>query len=85
MNNAKPASVVKNLSLTSADLRRKMMSTFAISSILPILIAFYLNYDKVLGGSRRISVFLFIATILSLMGLFLFIDIIKSLLRGESL
>lgn len=70
-------------SISRVDMRRRIISSFAVSSILPILIAFYLNYDKVLGGSRRISVFLFIATVLSLMGLFLFIDIIKSLLAED--
>lgn len=82
MNNSKTPAL-KNLSYASLDARRKVMTSFAISSILPILIVFYLNYDKVLLGSRRISVFLLIATILCLCGLLLFNDIIKSLIKNE--
>ena len=70
-----------SLSLVNQGLKRRIMSIFAISSTLPILIAFYLNYDKVLLGSVRISVFLFIATVLSLLGLFLLIDITKTVLK----
>ena len=82
MNSAKRIdSLAGSLSLVNAGLKRRIMSIFAVSSILPILIAFYLNYDQILGGSSRISVFLFIAIILSLLGLFLLIDIIKTLLH----
>ncbi len=73
----------RNLSFSNLDFRRKMMATFAIVSILPVLISFYLLYDQILGGSPRVSIFLFIATMLSMMGLFLFIDIIKQAIRSR--
>ncbi len=72
-----------NLSLSNLDFRRKMMATFAVVSVLPVLISFYLLYDQILGGSRRVSIFLFIATMLSMMGLFLFIDIIKQAIKSR--
>ena len=73
--------ITDNLSFNSLDLRRKVMVGFAIVSILPVLISVYLLYDQILGGSRRVSLFLFIATLLSMMGLFLFIEIIKQVVK----
>lgn len=81
MDNQKETPSAKSMAFSALETRRWMMSVFAISSLIPVLIAFYLNYDKVLAGSRRISVFLFIAVILSLLGLFLLNDIMKSLLK----
>jgi ABC-type protease/lipase transport system fused ATPase/permease subunit len=75
--------LLDNLSYSSLDMRRKTMVAFAIVSILPVLISFYLLYDKVLGGSRRVSTFLFIATLLSMMGLFLFIEIIRQVVKSQ--
>ncbi len=72
-----------NLSYGSLDIRRKVMVGFAIVSVLPVLVSFYLLYDQVLGGSRRVSLFLFIATLLSMMGLFLFIEIIKQAIKAQ--
>ncbi|MDP3142359.1 MAG: hypothetical protein Q8N14_00205 [Candidatus Omnitrophota bacterium] len=83
MDNQKEIPSAKSIAFSALETRRRMMSTFAISSLIPILIAFYLNYDKVLAGSRRISIFLFIAVILSLSGLLLLNDIIKSLLKED--
>ncbi|MFZ5801269.1 MAG: hypothetical protein ACOY3D_07865 [Candidatus Omnitrophota bacterium] len=59
------------------SLRRRLMTIFAISSILPILVAFYLNYESVLSGSLRTSIFLFISTVLSTLSLFLLRDVIS--------
>ncbi len=72
---------LNSLSYNSLDMRRKMMVGFAIVSILPVLISFYLLYDQILGGSRRVSVFLFIATMLSMMGLFMFMEIVKQVVK----
>lgn len=74
---------LQGLSCDDLDIRRKVMVGFAIVSILPVLISFYLLYDQVLGGSRRVSLFLFIATLLSMTGLFLFIEIIKQALKTQ--
>jgi len=75
--------ITNSLSCSSLDLRRKVMVGFAVVSILPALISFYLLYDQILGGSRRVSLFLFIATLLSMMGLFLFIEIIKQAIKTQ--
>lgn len=72
---------LNGLSYNNLDMRRKVMVGFAIVSVLPVLISFYLLYDQILGGSRRVSAFLFIATLLSMMGLLLFIEIIKQAVR----
>jgi ABC-type protease/lipase transport system fused ATPase/permease subunit len=74
---------IQDLSYDNLDTRRKVMVGFAIVSILPLLVSFYLLYDKVLGGSRRVSLFLFIATLLSMMGFFLFIDLLKQALKTQ--
>lgn len=74
---------VQGLSYDNLDTRRKVMVGFAIVSILPLLVSFYLLYDQVLGGSRRVSLFLFIATLLSMMGFFLFIELVKQALKTQ--
>ncbi|MDP2940299.1 MAG: hypothetical protein Q8O13_09535 [Candidatus Omnitrophota bacterium] len=70
--------ISKIISITNLNMRRKLMLGFAVVSTLPVLISFYLLYDQILGGSKRVSAFLFIATILTLIGLFVFVDIIRS-------
>ena len=68
--------LAKIIPFNRLSLRRRMMSVFALASVLPILVAFYLNYDSVLNGSYRASIFLFIATVLSTLSLFLLLDVV---------
>lgn len=84
MRNAKTEGyLAKIIPFNRLSLRRRLMSVFALASILPILVAFYLNYDSVLNGSLRNSIFLFIATVLSILSLFLLRDVVRGLAKEE--
>lgn len=73
---------IRSLSLRYQGVRRKIMTTFALVSILPMLTAFYLVGETILsletGGLFRLIFFLMV--IISVLGLLLLMDIFRRII-----
>lgn len=73
---------IKSFSLKYHSVRRKVMATFALVSILPLLVAFYMVGETILsleGGSLYRMIF-FLTVIISVLGLLLLMDIFRRII-----
>ncbi|MBM3252649.1 MAG: hypothetical protein FJZ16_00155 [Candidatus Omnitrophica bacterium] len=73
---------IKSFSLKYQGIRRKIMTTFALVSVLPMLTAFYMIGETILSleGGRLFRLIFFLTVIISVLGLLLLMDIFRRII-----